>query len=165
MKCDCHITGLIPLYKFTEHVTYSPPSNPSCTLVPTQPRGQLAWKEPLTLVASLAEDMAGPWFARSPGIWWCKMTPVSSPFIPPIWFAPEEVAQTVKDRLQCRRSGFEPWVGEMPWRREWQPTPVFLPGEPPWTEEPGGLQSMGLHIVWHDSVTKPPPPVKSICIS
>ena len=26
---------------------------------------------------------------------------------------------------------------------EWQPTPVFLPGESPWTEEPGGLQSMG----------------------
>ena len=29
------------------------------------------------------------------------------------------------------------------WRRAWQPTPVFLPGESPWTEEPGGLQSMG----------------------
>ena len=26
----------------------------------------------------------------------------------------------------------------------WQPTPGFLPGESPWTEEPGGLQSMGL---------------------
>ena len=25
----------------------------------------------------------------------------------------------------------------------WQPTPVFLPGESPWTEEPAGLQSMG----------------------
>ena len=22
-----------------------------------------------------------------------------------------------------------PWVGKIPWRREWQPTPVFLPGE------------------------------------
>ena len=35
------------------------------------------------------------------------------------------------------------WVGEIPWRRAWQPTPVFLSGESPWTEEPGGLQSMG----------------------
>ena len=26
---------------------------------------------------------------------------------------------------------------------EWQPTPVFLHGESPWTEDPGGLQSMG----------------------
>ena len=31
----------------------------------------------------------------------------------------------------------------MPWRRAWQPTPVFLPEESPRTEEPGGLQSMG----------------------
>ena len=23
----------------------------------------------------------------------------------------------------------DPWVGKIPWRREWQPTPVFLPGE------------------------------------
>ena len=30
------------------------------------------------------------------------------------------------------------------------PTPVFLPGESPWTEEPGGLQSMGLQRVEHD---------------
>ena len=29
--------------------------------------------------------------------------------------------------------------GKIPWRKAGQPTPVFLPGEPPWTEEPGGL--------------------------
>ena len=28
-----------------------------------------------------------------------------------------------------RRHGFYPWVGKIPWRRAWQPTPVFLPGE------------------------------------
>ena len=27
------------------------------------------------------------------------------------------------------RRGFNPWVGKVPWRRAWQPTPVFLPGE------------------------------------
>ena len=48
------------------------------------------------------------------------------------------------------RLGFDPWVGTIPWRRAWQPTPVFLPGESPWTEEPGGLQSMGLQRVGHD---------------
>ena len=31
--------------------------------------------------------------------------------------------------LQCGRPGFDPWVGKIPWRREWQPTPVFLPAE------------------------------------
>ena len=30
------------------------------------------------------------------------------------------------------------------WRRKWQPTPVFLPWRILWTEEPWGLQSMGL---------------------
>ena len=29
--------------------------------------------------------------------------------------------------LQCRRPGFDLWVGNFPWRRKWQPTPVFLP--------------------------------------
>ena len=43
---------------------------------------------------------------------------------------------------QCRRHKrcrFDPWVGKIPWRRAWQPTPLFLPGESPRTEEPGGL--------------------------
>ena len=34
---------------------------------------------------------------------------------------------------QCRkhkRHGFSPWVWNIPWRRAWQPTPVFLPGAP-----------------------------------
>ena len=31
--------------------------------------------------------------------------------------------------VQCRRPRFDPWVGKIPWRRMWQPTPVFLPGE------------------------------------
>ena len=35
----------------------------------------------------------------------------------------------VKNPLWCRRSRFDPWVGNIPWRREWLPTPVFLPGE------------------------------------
>ena len=50
----------------------------------------------------------------------------------------------VKNFLQCSRHGFDPWFRKIPWRKIWQPTPVFLPGESPWTEEPGELQSMGL---------------------
>ena len=38
------------------------------------------------------------------------------------------VAQMVKC-LQCRRPRFDPWVGKIPRRRKWQPTPVLLPGE------------------------------------
>ena len=42
-----------------------------------------------------------------------------------------------------RRHKFYPWVGKIPWGRKWQPTPVFLPGESPWTEQPGRIQSIG----------------------
>ena len=30
---------------------------------------------------------------------------------------------------RCRRHGFKPWVGKIPWRRKWQPTPEFLSGK------------------------------------
>ena len=46
-----------------------------------------------------------------------------------------------------------PWVRKIPWRRECLPTPVFLPGESPWTEEPEGLQFMGLQRIGHDWMT------------
>ena len=39
------------------------------------------------------------------------------------------VAQQSRICLQCRRPGFDPWVRKIPWRRAWQPTPVFLPRE------------------------------------
>ena len=32
-------------------------------------------------------------------------------------------------RLPKQEIGFDPWVERIPWRREWQRTPVFLPGE------------------------------------
>ena len=49
-----------------------------------------------------------------------------------------------------KRHGFYSRVGKIPWRREWQPTSVFLPGESPWTEEPGRLQSKRSQKVIHD---------------
>ena len=52
--------------------------------------------------------------------------------------------------MRPKRQGFDPWVRKMPWRRAWQPTPVFLPGESPRTEEPGRLQPMGSQRVRHD---------------
>ena len=43
-------------------------------------------------------------------------------------------ARSEKERAcQCsrpKRLGFHPWAGTIPWRRAWQPTPVFLAGEP-----------------------------------
>ena len=39
------------------------------------------------------------------------------------------VAQMVKNPQQCGRPEFDSWLGKIPWRRAWQPIPVFLPGE------------------------------------
>ena len=58
-----------------------------------------------------------------------------------------------KSTCQCRRynrCGFDPWIRKIPWSRKWQHAPVLLPGKIPWTEEPGGLWSMGLQRVRHN---------------
>ena len=60
----------------------------------------------------------------------------------------------LSDWTELNWTGFEPWVGKIPWRRAWQPTPIFLPESPPWTEEPGRLLSLGSQRVGHDWVTK-----------
>ena len=60
---------------------------------------------------------------------------------------------------QCqrhKRRGFDPWVRKIPWRRKWHPTPVFLSGKIPQTEEPGGLQSTGSQRDGHEWVIDQP---------
>ena len=64
------------------------------------------------------------------------------------------VVHIVKNWLPCGRPGFDTRVGKIPWRTAWQPTPVFLPGESPWTKEPGGLQSTWSQRVGHNWTTK-----------
>ena len=58
-----------------------------------------------------------------------------------------------KDHGNWAASRFSPASGAA-WRRKWQPTPVENFWRPawriPWTEEPGGLLSMGSHRVGHD---------------
>ena len=52
-----------------------------------------------------------------------------------IAFWTSQVALVVKNlpsniSRRCRKHGFDPRVGKIPWRRKWQPTPVFLPVKP-----------------------------------
>ena len=64
-----------------------------------------------------------------------------------------QVALVVKNpsaNVGDMRCSFDPWVGKIFWRRAWQATPVFLPGESPWTEESGGVQFVGSQRVRHD---------------
>ena len=52
---------------------------------------------------------------------------------------------------QCKRNkrhGVDPWVGKSPWRRVWYSS--ILAWRIPWTEKPGGLQSVGSQRVGHD---------------
>ena len=54
-----------------------------------------------------------------------------------------------KSCLEFRSPGFNPWVGKMPWRRKWQPAPVFLP------EEFHGQRCLVVYTPWgcHESHT------------
>ena len=70
-----------------------------------------------------------------------------------------QVALLVKNpACQFRRhtiNGFDPWIGKVPWRRAWQPTPVFLPansyrqrslaGYSPWDQSQTGLSTHTHH--------------------
>ena len=50
--------------------------------------------------------------------------------------------EPVINRLQWGRPGFNPWIGKIPWRREWQPTVGFLPGES------HGQRNLGAYSPW-----------------
>ena len=77
----------------------------------------------------------------------CSDSPRKDGWRLPKWLSGKEAA------CQCRRykrHGFDPWVGKIPWRRGMATYSSILVWRIPWTEEPGGLQSMGLHRVRHD---------------
>ena len=66
---------------------------------------------------------------------------------------PKMMLSSKESACQCRRPGMDPWVGKIPWKRKWQPTPAFLPGES------HGQRSLAGYIPWgsrvrHDLGTK-----------
>ena len=87
-------------------------------------------------------------------VYWSGL-PFSSPRDLPYWEV-SQVVESVAEWLcgkesayQCRRLGFNPWIRKIPWRKKWQPIPVFLPRTPR-TVELGRLQSRGSQRVGHD---------------
>ena len=56
------------------------------------------------------------------------------------------VIQTVKNPPAMQRPRFHPWVGKIPWRRVWEPSPVSLPGES------HGQKSLGGYSRWNHRV-------------
>ena len=64
-------------------------------------------------------------------------------------------ANAVDTCSRQKRCGFDPWVWKIPWGREWQSTPVFIPGKSHGQRSlPGGLQSTGSQRVRCDLVIK-----------
>ena len=60
------------------------------------------------------------------------------------------VAQMVKNPPATGEMWVRSQGSEDPLEEGTQPTPEFVPGEAPWTEEPGGLQSIGSQRVGHN---------------
>ena len=60
------------------------------------------------------------------------------------------VTQIIKNLPAMQETRFSPWVGKMPWKREWLTYSSILAQRILWTEELGGLLSIGLHGVGHD---------------
>ena len=46
-----------------------------------------------------------------------------------LFFFLTQVLDSGSDSKESACSAGDPWVGKIPWRKEWQPTPVILPGE------------------------------------
>ena len=67
---------------------------------------------------------------------------------------------------QCRRQkrlGLDPWLGKIPWRRKWQPTPALLPGESHGQRSlvgysPWGRKELDMTEWLSVDARKPPPP-------
>jgi len=59
------------------------------------------------------------------------------------------VVKNLSASVGDKRLRFNPWVGKIPWRKKWQPTPVFSCLENP-KDRGAWLQSIGLQRVGHD---------------
>ena len=53
------------------------------------------------------------------------------------------VTQRLKRPPAMREIRFDPWIRKIPWRRKWQPAPVFLPGESNGWRSLAGYSSQG----------------------
>ena len=60
------------------------------------------------------------------------------------------VTQREKSLPAMQETGFDPWVGKIPWRKERLIPSSTLAWRIPWTEEPGKIQSMGSQRVSYD---------------
>ena len=92
-------------------------------------------------------------FLRYHGQWVAKPKPTPS-FMWPLPPPPRKhLSFPGEFTCQHQRHGFDPWVRKIPWRRKWQPTPVFLPGKSYGQRSMVGYNPSGRERVRHDQVT------------
>ena len=105
----------------------------------------------------MCRDTFAIWiFSEYKSLWYYSAIPETQVFMGLYWGFPGG-ANGKEPACQCRRFKrleLDTWVGKIPWRRVWQPTPVYLPRESPRTEEPGRPQSLESQRVRHDWATK-----------
>ena len=94
-------------------------------LKPTGEGGNRGWD------GWMASPMQGTWTWTNSRRWWGTGKPGMLQFMRSPRVAHNLVTEQQWQRicLQCGRLSSIPGLGKIPWRREWQPTPVFLPGE------------------------------------
>ena len=93
-------------------------------------------------------------------MWWNLLSsgfyaPVVSTFMGLYWFKGLPLWLSGKESTcQCRKCDFDPWLKKIPWRREWQPTPVSLFGKSRGQRLLEGYSPWGCKRVGHDLVAR-----------
>ena len=91
------------------------------------------------------------------GIWNCKRTFCSDGHLLPVLFHMVGIrhmwvfpggSEGKEPTYLCRRHPLDPWIGKIPWRKAWQPTPVSLPGEFHWQRSLEGYSLGGCKKNW-----------------
>ena len=106
----------------------------------------LAWKIPWTEALGLLQSMA---LQRVGHDWVTNIHTMTNDRLPE-WFSGKE------STCQCRKRGFPPWVGKIPWRKKWQPTGGFLPGKSHGQRNLAGCSLWGYKRDGQDLATKQP---------
>ena len=85
---------------------------------------------------------------------WCMAKPIQYCKVISLQLNKFILKKKKESACQCRRCGFSLWVGKIPWRRKWQPTPGFLPGKSHRQRNLAGCSPWGCKRVGCDLVTK-----------
>ena len=137
---------------------FHPLSSPSPAFNLSQHQGLFQWVSSSHQVAKLLEfqlqHQSFQWIFRTHRLvrYWVCLGPIVSSF----FFIPLGGDRGKESSYQC---GYYPWVRKIPWRRSWQPTPVFLPeklhgqrslaGYNPWgRKEPDTAEHIGNRNVY-----------------